>query len=250
MRKIYISVPFIAILFCLASLSNKITETREIAIQNHSKGPCVNNEFSKSSNNDACSGCHGSSTSVSPGGYVIIIYANGKTGSGIKLNPGVNDLLIYNSVINEGAMASQMTNQGVDVTVNTNANELIDVDKFTSIHGAESINILNHLSHVKAITNEEKSFEVIATKNILVDFTALFNNTSMLLNVNSSTNTSIQVSLFDMTGKAYIENAHSMIVEGENQISFETNTPLARGIYIVKMVDEVGNITSKKVFID
>ena len=246
MRKLYFSIVFIAITISLISLSNIITETKVPAIQSKSSTSCSNSDLSKASSADACSGCHGGTVD---NGYVIIIYENGKLNSNVSILSGESNLYLYNETNNTSYVAQQIQDQGVEVTMNNSTENTIDVNKFTSIHGANSSMILKNLAYLKTVSAENKTININASP-INNEFTTLFNNNSMQLNISSTANSYIQVSLFDLSGKSYLMNSKSEVNKGENQLNFETKTLLNRGIYIVKIIDEFGLITTKKIVIN
>jgi phage-related protein len=72
----------------------------------------------------------------------------------------------------------------------------------------------------------------------------------MLLNMNSSKDETIQISLYDMMGKSYITPINKNIISGENQINLDTQLPIYRGVYIVRITEQSGKTSTKKIFID
>jgi hypothetical protein len=53
-----------------------------------------------------------------------------------------------------------------------------------------------------------------------------------------------------MMGKSYIAPTNKNIISGENQINLDTQLPIYRGVYIVRITEQSGKTSTKKIFID
>ncbi|MEI6312311.1 MAG: T9SS type A sorting domain-containing protein [Bacteroidota bacterium] len=241
---LFIAIPILFI--SLASLTSTIEELK-IPIQ-QSKGTystgTINNI--QATTKDACNGCHGGGViNGGTGGYVIIIYEDGKTTTDFDVFKGDTRLILMNSSQNTLTPIRQsLYNQKLMLQISSN----IDASKFVKIHGIASESVLSHMTVIDITSEENKSVE-LNKSYIAEDFQASFNNTQMQLDINAIANSTIQVSLYDMSGKSYLTQSSSVVAAGDNQLQFETKEALLKGIYIVKIVDAAGITITKKVFV-
>jgi hypothetical protein len=241
MRKILLILIVPIALIGLISLTDKVKEQKKPVYQTQNgSGDC--NTLAKASG--SCEGCH--SGSSSGGGPIVIIYENGKTGSEFNLAPGENEIFIYNEDENVDII-SELENNNIQVFSNTKPN--VVEDRFVAVHGPNSSSILSHITKLNIVSKENQVIN-LGSKPSNISYSVSFNNSSMLLNMNSTNDEIIQISLYDMMGKSYIAPTNKNIISGENQINLDTQLPIYRGVYIVRITEQSGKTSTKKIFID
>lgn len=242
MRKILLILIVPITIIGLVSLTDKVKEQKKPVYQSqNSSGDCTT--LAKASG--SCEGCHTSTTSG--GGPIVIVYANGKTTTEFNLAIGQNNVYIYTEEGNETELFNELENNNVQIFSNTKPN--VVEDRFTAVHGSNSSSILSHITKLNVVSKENQVIN-LGSKPSNISYSVSFNNSSMLLNMNSTNDEMIQISLYDMMGKSYIAPINKNVISGENQINLDTQLPIYRGIYIVRITEQSGKTSTKKIFID
>lgn len=246
MRKLAILIAIPVLLSGLVSFTDRIQE--EVILDRQNKSACLSN-MSRASTADACSGCHGGSSVGGSGGYVVIIYAGGKLTTDVNLVEGDNIIYVYGDESNSlEEFMSEIKNTDRGLVVSTYENS-IDKDKFTSVHGTDHLSVLPQLTQIHIQSTEDQVIS-INKPSVVKDFNVVFDNSNIQLQLTSSSDDILQVGLFDLAGKSYLTSNVAQVSAGSNMLIFESANPITRGIYIVKLSDSAGKMTTKKIFVD
>ncbi len=247
MRKYILFITILVVFISLVSLTSTTEELKIPIVQTKGKYSTGTINNIQATTKDACNGCHGGGViNGGTGGYVIIIYEDGKTTTDFDVFKGDNRLILMNasqSILTP--IRQSLYNQKINLHTPTN----IDASKFVKIHGIASESVLSHMT-VMDITSEENKSVQLNKSYIAEDFQASFNNTQMQLDLTAIANSTVQVALYDMSGKSYLTQSSMAVIAGTNQLQFETKEALLKGIYIVRLLDEAGNTITKKVFVN